>query len=231
MLSRTGQMPGQVGKGAMMFGSGREYTQIKRPIAPPMDLDGGRFNALQAALAGGFVLAALLLASFGGWIVLKSWAVANLGVAIGLVLFIVGSAFGVSVLWISLGEWADHRRRVADWHYASLVAYQENGAETVEHVSEWAFSADNPAHVLIAALTVVRRLSEGADMPWSVRSLQGPVFIGSRRVGSLSKLQAENMGQKFVRLGLVEGRGERVAGSWSSSSPEQIVKLVWDNWR
>lgn len=214
-----------------MFGSGREYTQIKRPIAPPMDLDGGRFNALQAALAGGFVLASLLLASFGGWIVLKSWSVANLGVAIGLVLFVVGAAFGVSVLWISLGEWADHRRRVADWHYASLVAYQENGAETVEHVSEWAFSADNPAHVLIAALTVARRLSEGADAPWSVRSLQGPVFIGSRRVGSLSKLQAENMGQKFVRLGLVEGRSERMAGSWSSSSPEHIIKLVWDNWR
>jgi signal transduction histidine kinase len=213
-----------------MFGSGREYTQIKRPIAPPMDLDGGRLNALQAALAGGFVLAALLLASFGGWIVIRSWAVAYLGVAIGLVLFLVGAAFGVAVLWISLGEWADHRSRVADWHNAALLAYEANGAETVEHVSEWAFSADNPAHVLIAALTVARRLSEGADAPWSVRSLQGPVFIGSRRVGSLSKLQAENMGQKFVRLGLVDGRAERVAGSWSARSPAEIVQLVWDNW-
>jgi len=213
-----------------MFGSGREYTQIKRPVAPPMDLDGGRFNALQAALAGGFVLAALLLASFGGWIVLKSWAVANLGVAIGLVLFLVGAAFGVAVLWISLGEWADHRRRVADWHYASLVAYQENGAETVEHVSEWAFSADNPAHVLIAALTVARRLSEGADAPWSVRNLQGPVFIGARRVGSVSKLHAEELGRRFERLGLVVGRSERVAGEWSARSPADIVRLVWDNW-
>jgi hypothetical protein len=196
-----------------------------------MDLDGGRFNALQAALAGVFVLASLLLASFGGWILVKSWGSANLGVAIGLVLSLVGSAFGLVVLRISLGEWADHRRRVADWHNAALVAYQENGAETVEHVSEWAFSSDNPAHVLIAALTVARRLSEGADTPWSVRNLMGPVFIGSRRVGSVSKMQAEQLGQKFDRLGLVDGRSERVAGSWSTTSPEQIIKLVWDNWR
>lgn len=213
-----------------MFGSGREYTQIKRPVTPPMDLDGGRFNVLQAALAGGFVLGALLLASFGGWIVLRSWGFATLGVAIGLVLFLVGAAFGLVVLFVSLGEWTDHRRRVADWHNAALVAYQENGAETVEHVSEWDFSADNPAHVLIAALTVARRLTEGADSPWSNRNLQGPVFMGARRVGSISKLQAEELGRRFERLGLVEGRGERMAGSWSATSPDRIVKLVWDNW-
>jgi hypothetical protein len=213
-----------------MFGSGREYTQIKRPITPPIDLDGGRFNVLQAALAGGFVLAALLLASFGGWIVVKNWGFGTLGVAIGFVLFLVGAAFGLVVMYISLGEWTDHRRRVADWHYAALVAYQENGAETVEHVSEWDFSADNPAHVLIAALTVARRLSEGADSPWSNRSLQGPVFMGARRVGSISKLQAEELGRRFERLGLVDGRSERTAGSWSATSPDRIVKLVWDNW-
>jgi hypothetical protein len=231
MLSRTGQMPGQAGKGAKMFGSGREYTQIKRPIAPPLDLNAGQFNALQAAAAGGFVLAALLLASFGGWIVVKSWGYVALGVVVGLVLVIVGSAFGLVVMWISLGEWADHRRRVADWHNAALLAYEENGAETVEHVSEWDFSADNPAHVLIAALTVARRVQEGADCPWSVRNLQGPVFIGSRRVGSVSKLQAENISRQLARLGLVSGRAERSAGVWSSRSPGEIVKLVWDNWR
>lgn len=114
-----------------MFGSGRAYTQITRPIAPPIDLDGGRFNVAQAALAGGFVLAALLLASFGGWIVVKSWGFVTLGVVIGLVLFLVGAAFGLVVLSVSLGEWTDHRRRVADWHTAALLAYQESGAETV----------------------------------------------------------------------------------------------------
>lgn len=213
-----------------MLGSGREYTHIKRPISPPVDLDGGRFNVLQAALAGGFVLAALLLASFGGWIVVRSWGFASLGVAIGLVLFLVGAAFGLVVLWVSLGEWMDHRRRVADWHNAALWAYQENGAETVEHVSEWEFSADNPAHVLVAALTVARRLSEGADTPWSVRGLQGPVFMGARRVGSISRLRAEELGRRFVQLGIVEGRTERVAGVWSATSPADIVRLVWDNW-
>jgi hypothetical protein len=213
-----------------MFGSGREYTQIKRPVAPPLDLDAGRFNVLQAGLSGGFVLAALLLASFGGWIVVKSWGYTALGVVIGSVLVVVGSAFGLVVMWISLGEWMAHRARVADWHNASLLAYQENGAELVEHVSEWEFSADNPAHVLIAALTVAHRVSEGADAPWSVRNLMGPVFIGSRRVGSVSKLQAEELGRKFVRLGLVEGRSERVAGSWSARSQAEIINLVWRNW-
>lgn len=213
-----------------MFGSGRAYTQIKRPIAPPMDLDGGRFNVLQSALAGGFVLAALLLASFGGWILVKSWGIAALGVAIGLVLFLVGAAFGLVVLWVSLGEWMDHRSRLTDWHNAALLAYQENGAETVEQVSEWDFSADNPAHVLIVALTVARRLSEGADTPWSNRNLQGPVFMGSRRVGSVSKLHAEELGRRFERLGLVVGRSERVAGDWSAPAPADIVKAVWDNW-
>lgn len=213
-----------------MFGSGRAYTQIKRPVAPPMDLDGGRFNVLQAALAGGFVLGALLLASFGGWILVKSWGSGALGVAIGLVLFLVGAAFGLVVLWISLGEWTDHRARVADWHAAALLAYQENGAETVDQVSEWDFSADNPAHVLIVALTVARRLSEGADTPWSVRGLQGPVFMGARRVGSVSKLQAEELGRRFVQLGLVVGRSERVAGVWSAPASSEIVKAVWDNW-
>ena len=214
-----------------MFGSGREYTQIKRPIAPPIDLDGGRFNVAQAALAGGFVLSALLLASFGGWIVLRSWGFATLGVVIGLVLFLVGAAFGLVVLSVSLGEWTDHRRRVADWHDAALVAYQEYGAETIETVSEWEFSPDNPAHVLVAALTVARRLSEGADTPWSVRNLQGPVFMGKRRVGSISRLHAEQLGQRFDQLGLVEGRSERVAGSWPALLPGDIVKLVWDNWQ
>jgi hypothetical protein len=214
-----------------MLGSGREYTQVKRPIAPFMDLDGGGFNALQAALAGGFVLASLLLASFGGWLLILSWGSVSLGVALGLVLFLVGTAFGLTVLIISLGEWTDHRRRVADWHSASLLAYQENGAETVEHVAEWEFLADNPAHVLVAALTVARRISEGADTPWSVRGLRGPVFMGSRQVGSISKLQAQELGRRFVQLGLVRDRAEGVAGVWSVRSSSEIVELVWDNWR
>ena len=231
MLPFAGQMLGQGEKVAHMFARNREYTQIKRPIAPPMDLDSGRFNVAQAALAGGFVLSALLLASFGGWIVLRSWGFTTLGVAIGLVLAVVGTAFGLVVLVVSLGEWTDHRRRVADWHEAALVAYQENGAETVEHVSEWDFTADNPAHVLVAALSVSRRVVEGADAPWSTRNLQGPVFIASRRVGSISKLQAEQLGREFARLGLLEGRSERVAGSWAALLPDDIVRLVWDNWQ
>ena len=114
------------------MGSGREYTQIKRPLSPPMDLDAGKINVLQAGLSGLVSLCALLLASFGGWIVVRSWAVAYLGVAIGFALFLVGAAVGVSVLFVSLGEWRAHSRRLDEWHYETLAAWRENGAETVE---------------------------------------------------------------------------------------------------
>lgn len=223
--------PGQEESEPTMMSSNREYTQVKRPFAPPVDLDGGRFNVVQAAFAGGFVMLSLLIAAIGGWLASINWQVANLGLAVGVVLFVVGTAFGLIGMYVSLGEWMAHRERVAAWHEAALLAYRENGQEVVETVSEWDFSADNPAHVLITALSVAHRLQQGSANPWSVRALSGPVFLGSRRVGNVSKIQAEEMGKRFVRLGLVDGRSERQAGQWVPQSADELTDMVWKNWK
>lgn len=210
--------------------SQREYTQVKRPVPPPIDLDAGRLDVIRAALAGFFVLGSLLIASLGGWMLVRLWPVSALGVVVGCVLALVGLAFGLVVLFVSVREWLDHRDRVADWHAVALDAYSESGAEVVEHVSEWEFSADNPAHVLLAALWCHRQLAAGREAPWSVRSLTGPVFMSNRRVGDVSKLTAERLGARFARLGLVDGRSERVAGDWLPSSEAEVIRRVWDDW-
>lgn len=210
--------------------SNREYTQVKRPVAPPIDLDGGRLDVLRASLAGCFVLAALLLASLGGYLMAAVWSSSPLGVVVGGVLAVVGLVFGAVVMWVSVAEWLDHRARVSEWHYVAIEAYMESGAEVIEHVSEWALSADNPGHMLLLALWVHRRVAEGADSPWSVRSLQGPFIMSGQRVGELSHQSAVDVGRRLERLGLLEGRSERVAGEWSASSEADIIRRVWDEW-
>lgn len=206
-----------------------EHTQIKRPVAPPIDLDNGRLDVMRAALAGGFVLGALLVASLGGWIVARSSG--GIVLVFGLSLSFIGLVFGGTVLYVSVTEWLDHRARVQDWHTVAIEAYEQLGAaETMEKVSEWEFSTDNPAHVLIAALWVNLRIREGESLPYSVRRLNGPVFLATRRVGDIGKLTAEEMGRKFERLGLIEGRGERQAGRWVPQDDNEIVKLVLRNW-
>jgi hypothetical protein len=209
----------------------REYTHITRPVSPPIDLDAGRLDVVRAALAGFFVLAALLLASLGGWLLARMWAYSLLGVVVGFVLAVVGLLFGSVVLWVSVREWLDHRERVADWHAVALDNYADAGGEVVEHVSEWSFTASNPAHVLLMALWVQRAIADGRDTPWSNRSLAGPMFISNRRVGDLTRPAAEEMGRQFARLGLIAGRSERYAGDWVPTSEAEVISSVWDGWR
>jgi hypothetical protein len=55
-----------------------------------------------------------------------------------------------------------------------LYAYEQLGAvETIDQVSEWELTTDNPAHVLVVALWVHQRLQEGRTTPYAVRSLAG----------------------------------------------------------
>lgn len=207
-----------------------EHTQIKRPVAPPINLDNGRLDVTRAALAGSFVLGSLLVVSVGAWIVSRSEG--GLALFFGLSLSLVGLVFGGTVLYVSISEWLDHRARVQDWHAVAIEAYEELGAaETMEKVSEWSFTTDNPAHVLVAALWVSMRLRQGEDLPYTVRKLHGPIFLADRRVGDLSKLSAEEMGRKFERLGLIEGRAERQAGFWVPRDDNEVVRLVLQNWR
>lgn len=212
-----------------------ERTQIVRPVAPPINLDTGRLELRRAAGAAAFTLAALLVASGGGWIVVAStsgYTPNGFGMFLGGGIAIVALAFGSVVLWISISEWTDHRARVRDWHEQALWERQQSGgSERIEHVSEWELTTSNPAHVLLAALSVHMRHETGASTPWAVRQLYGPVWLAGARVGDVSKANAEQMGRQFAALGLVEGRAEREAGEWVPRSTDELVKLVIKNWR
>lgn len=209
---------------------GSERTQQTRPAAPPIDLNAGRLDIVRAALAGGFVLVALLVVVLGACMVIyfRSPAVVVLGIGVAG----IGLAFGGTVLYVSVTEWTDHRRRVQEWHEAALSTYVDmNGAERVEQVSEWEMTATNPAHVLVAAMWVHMRLQDGESGPFTVRKLNTALFLCNRRVGNLSKIGAEHMGQQFARLGLIEGRREGHSGVWVPETADDVLRLVVDNWR
>lgn len=209
-----------------------EHTQIKRPIAPPIDLNQGRLDMVRAAAAGGFVLAALLVAGVLTWA-----AVGAYEAALWVVVVFAGAAlvacvvFAAIVLVVAVAEWLDHRRRVQEWHGESLEAYRKLGAETMEHVTEYTWSSNNIAHVLLSAVYVQLLIDGGTDTPYTVRKLEGPVFFKNRRVGDISRLTAEELGRRFADLGLIEGRSERNAGEWVPRSHDQVVELVLKNWK
>lgn len=203
-----------------------EYTSIRRAFTPPVDLDAGALSVAQALGAFGFCLGALLVACLGAW--LARWLLWP-----GLVLFVVGVAFGLVVLYVAVTAWLDHRSRLRDWHELSLDSFAASGGEVVEHISEYEMSSQNAAHVLLAALWVHRRLSDDtlSGVPWSVRGLAGPVFVGGSRVGNISKGQAEELGRMFARLGLVAGRAPGTAGDWLPRSADDVLELVCSKWR
>lgn len=204
--------------------------QETRPAAPPIDLGTGGLEIVQALMAGGFVLLALLVVVLGAGMVIyfRSPVVVILGAGVAL----IGLAFGGTVLFVSVTTWLDHRKRVQEWHDAAIGTWlEQNGAERVEQVTEWEMSATNPAHVLIAAMWVHMRLQDGENGAYTVRKLNTALFLCNRRVGNLSKLSAENMGQQFARLGLIEGRREGHSGEWVPQSADDVLRLVVENWR
>lgn len=207
-----------------------ERTQVRRPVASPVNLDDGQLDVKRAAAAGGFVTVALVVAIVG--VSLVGWSAeigeqAGLLAIFGLALTLVALTFGGVVMYVSLTEWLDRRRRMQEWHSVMLSCYNElGGAETVDQVNEWSLTTENPAHVLLAALWVHLRFTEGVDCPWSVRQLRGPVLLAHQRVGEFSKLGAEQMSRHFASLGLVAGRREGSAGEWVPRSTDEVVSLV-----
>lgn len=212
--------------------SHNERTSVRRPIDPPVTLDDGQLDIQRAAMAGAFVLAALAVAALGFWLVhvgssIGAYIVGFFGLGVSLVALTIGGC----VFYVVLSEWLDRRRRVEEWHIATLAAWQQQGgAETIEQVSEWALSIDNPGHVLMAALYVHMRRVNGEETPYSTRSLVGPVLIAGRRAGELSKPGAEQMGRRFAELGLIAGRSEGRAGEWVPQSADEVIEIVTNRW-
>jgi hypothetical protein len=207
----------------------RDRTTITRPAAPPIDLNDGRLDMRLAAMAGVFVLASIAVDACGMWVI---WIASGVTIRLfGAAILVVGIAFGASVLSLSIGEWLDHRRRIQDWHDLALATWAAGaGAESIEQVSEWSFTVENPAHVLVCALWVHQRIMDGESIPYSTRALRGPIFLAGRRVGDLSKGGAELMGRRFAALGLISGRGETQAGEWIPGTADDVMRIVLRHW-
>lgn len=211
-----------------------QQTQAQRPVAPPIDLGAGRLDVRQAALAGGFVLGALLVAASGAGVAWSSWSSWDrpiLLVATGGAVALVALIFGTVVLYVSVSEWLDHRSRIADWHAVALDAYADaGGSETVQQVSQFEFSTSRFADVLLTAMQVHWRVNQRELYPYSSRKLYGPLFLANRRIGTLSKFEAEEMSGKLAQLGLIEGRGPGQAGDWRPQNADEVLDILVRNW-
>lgn len=223
---------------------GLTASSSTRPAPALMDLDVGRINPKEAMQIAGLAVASLFAATLGALLAniaapdqFSSWSAWRLAIALfGWGVAILGAGLAVTLARLTYDDWVTYRRRLDEWHYAALDAYERAGGQTTEQtVSAWELTANSPLHVLALALAANQRVAAGQASAWSVRSLAGNVWLGAgggRNVslGELSPSQAEAVCKVFAQLGLVRGRGPRVAGEWAAQSADDVVRLVSENW-
>jgi hypothetical protein len=218
---------------------GATLTEAVRPVRSQMDLDVGRLNPREAVQLVALTVGSLFVATLAAllvWLVwpkgFEAWGPVRLVFAFfGLALGLLSVGFGVVVARLTLDDWLEYRGRLNEWHAVAIAAYEANqGREVVKQLTVWDLSPAMPLHVLGVALTCHRMVSQGSDTPWSVRALEGPVLLGGRRLGEISKSSAEEFSRDLARLGLVAGRGPGKAGRWVPSSEAEVVELVVKNW-
>ena len=219
---------------------GATLTEAVRPVRSQMDLDVGRLNPREAVQLVSLTVGALFVATLAAlltWVAwpkeFESWGMVRLVfVVFGFALAGLAVGFGVMVARLTLDDWLEYRQRLNEWHDVAIAAYQANqGREVVKQLTVWDMSPAMPLHVLGVALSRHRLVQQGADTPWSVRALEGPVMLSGRRLGSVSKSSAEEFSRDMAKLGLVAGRGPGRAGEWVPRSESEVVELVVSNWR
>lgn len=223
-----------------------DATESVRIATGPMLLDSGRFNAADArgslllilAVVAVACLGALLAAAAaprGTWAGLSTWRwlIVGFGVLVALLALMVA----VVALTVTLAEWLSYRRRLEDWHAATLAAYEDAGGQEIDRsLSVFELSDAAPAHLLLLALSIQQQLAASSESkPWSVREIEGDVWLrGSRgnlvKLGNVSAGTAERMGRRLAELGLVEGRKNRSAGRWVAASADEVLAMVADGW-
>jgi hypothetical protein len=215
----------------------RTARQTTRPASLSIDHNAGKLQAKEAAMQGALALVALLVGTMGGGLVLV--AAANLGggagywllLAFGGSVSVVGIGFGGVSAWLTVAGWVDYRRWLQQCRDSELWAYEQaQGLEVDTEVRETELRTEDIRDVLIAVVMIHRLAQQGTETPWSVRRLEGPVFVGGVRAGDVSKGTAEELGAMFARLGLVAGRAERRAGRWVPASLDEAVDCVVENW-
>ncbi|MEB4590896.1 hypothetical protein VSS37_07900 [Candidatus Thiothrix sp. Deng01] len=215
-------------------------SEVSRLGSSQMNLDVGRINpreALWVALLSLSSLAVGTLGAFIAWLVLPSEFASWSGWRFLFFLFGLGVAllgFGLAVVLCKLtyDDWTQYRARLNEWHIAALEAYQLSDGKEVERTLTLSdLSPSVPLHMLAVALSAHRRVAQGTANAFSVRGLEGPVFLGGVRMGDLSPSAAELAAKNLAQLGLIKGRGPRQAGEWAASSEADVVGLLVDNWK
>lgn len=221
---------------------GMTASEVRRPVEPRMNLDVGRLTVREAAGLGGLAVAALGVATVGGLI---AWAAGPHGYedpanvsgwrfllwSFGGLVAIVGWGLAVVICYLTVTDWLEYRRRLTDWHYAALDSFNQNGGVQIEQtLTQWELSAQQPLHVLAAALAVHQKVLAGEKNAHSVRQLAGPAWLGLLRLGDVPNGQAEALGKTFEQLKLITGRAPRSAGEWAPKTADDVVRLVMENW-
>ena len=212
-----------------------------------MSLDTGMPTPRTALLTTGVTVVFLLSASAGGLIAwlfspkdtYDTWATWSIiGALFGCAVALYCSYQAVVFGRITSKGWQSYYERLNDWHNATLDYYDKsNGQVTYTSYNPYDLSADQAHHVLLAALAIhyqQQNDSTGRRTPFTRRALEQGLFIGSAsnsvRVGNLQGTQPEKMSNVLAKLGLISGRGNRVAGTWVPDNTDEVIQLVVRNW-
>ena len=223
-------------------------SEVSRPVRSPMDLDVGRINPREALGIALLTISSLFVATLGGilaWAVIPSGALGTSlvdmsswsGWRVAFFLFgtgvaVIGGGLAVTLLQLTYQDWTEYRERLNAWHSVAIKAYiAQDGKETERTMTVSDLSPALPLHMLAVALSAHRRVIQGTSGAFSVRALEGPVFLGGVRLGDLSPSAAEQASKNLAALGLIKGRGPRQSGEWVPQSESEIVNLLVDNWK
>lgn len=206
-----------------------EQTQTTRPAQAPINLEVKQVDALHLVALGGIALGALCLAGGAAALLFVAPAAALLWLMV-----VVGSVVLAALLfWLISSEVQArirHNAMIMEWHAVMMEAHHNaGGIETETHTSAWELHADNPAHVLIAAIILHNRVASGESL--SVRACEGAMFLHGRRIGDLTRGGAASMLNRLAAMGLIEGRSPRSAGEWVAKSESEIVETIMQKWR
>jgi len=208
-----------------------EASETRKPAPSPMNLDVGRLTAREALTLFGVATGTLLAAALGGllwWLAVPTTNGALVLVALfGIGMAIMGSVFTFVVARLGITSWYSYERRLDDWHEITLAAYETSGgAETSRTIRQWELTADDFRDVLLIALGVHSRVVAGTSTPWSVREIEGAIWLGGKRLGDVASGDAERVSKVLAESGLIIDRAPRKAGRWAAGSYDEVVEIL-----
>lgn len=218
---------------------GKTYSQRSAPAGPMVDQEHGRFEAKSAALAAALVFGSLLVGAVFGLITVAATPEYSYDTIsgyrlifwwFGLIGAMIAVVFGGVLLWITVADWLDYReRRRLDFDTA-LAARQEQPVILEQEITEWTLLPGDTRSELLTSLACYYRYMNGDMMPHTNNKLTGRILLDTGNegtlVGELTQQHAEQMGNRFAELGLVEGRGPKVAGRWIADDPGELIRTI-----